>query len=942
MTANHGDRGTGTQEVYARAAPEYFRAGWQPLPLPPRAKKSPPSGFTGSDGKLIGSIETINRWTRNPRVAAGNLGLHLLHPFVGIDVDTHGAGLESKIGADTLAAAQAELGPLPPTLISTARGETVSPLISGIRVFRLPPGTPRLTADAERALNDRFGADIDVISQAYRYMVVWPSTNPDADDAEYCWYRQLPDGSVEAIDGVPERAMTAELPRSWVDLLVGTGTLDRRPGADTRRADNGPLGSTEPPERSVSSEATSAEREALEALGVGIADSGVRLFSPELATNEIHEWITRLRTTRRGRINDVLKDVAAHLWHFVPNFLDAESATRMLIEAQRDAWIGSGMPDDHDYTGAEQTISRTIRTYVPNQIRIGLWWVAVPDDMPDDDSPGKDQAPAIGAIETAGTGSDLIEFDVIASDSITNGSIESVNGTAGAVTESAGSGGPAGDGADRPPQEHAAAATGARLAAAAAAAGLSTDPADAVAVAEVLALREQRAAERAAKLEAQRAQLEAERLAQALSQERTRRAARRIIDEEEAAAAVTDESVGGLMNELLNTEQLADLPRPEWLIGGDPNDPGMYRAGLFYRESVARVIGAGGTYKTFMMISMASSVARGIPWFGFATKPGVVVYVMAEAASSSGQRIKAYELQHGLQPTKNLVVLPRPVQMVGPEWPSFVEMCSRLGAVMVVLDTQAKMTSGLEENSATDSGRWIAAAEHLRRTTGACVVLVHHTGHGNGSRGRGSSAAYAGIDTELMIESDGDRVLTYRVTRQKDAEGGQQGRLRLVDSGESIAVTLTDGAEQPTPEDEERRTTSALATTESKAQRHLRRCAIVLHGLSNGGQGATRAELCRDYTAELVKTGEIQPGKRLGGVFTRVMTDFDKYDWIERQAPGAARFVLSKIGCREIGVEYLPPVWAREDFDDDDLGVAAGMAAAAAAASAGADGRRNR
>jgi len=186
------DRGTARAQVYGAAAPDYFRAGWQPLPLPPGCKQAPPSGYTGAEGKLIGSIQTINQWARNPKGAAGNVALHLLHPFVGIDVDTYGEGEGAKNGTASLAAAQAELGPLPPTLISSARPD---PLVSGIRVFRLPDGCPRLGPDAEKYLRDRFGADIDVISQSYRYIVGWPSTNPEAldDDGEprvYRWYVQ--------------------------------------------------------------------------------------------------------------------------------------------------------------------------------------------------------------------------------------------------------------------------------------------------------------------------------------------------------------------------------------------------------------------------------------------------------------------------------------------------------------------------------------------------------------------------------------------------------------------------------------------------------------------------------------------------------------------------------------------------------------------------------
>jgi hypothetical protein len=875
-------RGRDVPEVYGVAAPDYFRAGWQPLPLPPGQKHAPPSGYTGAEGKMIGSIQTIRQWAKNPRVAAGNVGLHLLHPFVGIDVDTHGEGDDAKVGATTLAAAEADLGALPPTLISSARPD---PLVSGIRIFRLPEGTPRLTPGAEGLLTGRFGPDIDVISQAYRYIVVAPSTNPDAGGAPYRWYVQhevYEDGSggqVEPLDGVPDFSVIATLPQAWADLLTSDSraeatALDPARAQARAQAVEKALGSA--PSGPSADPFDPDDAELLD-LDIDVADAATRLYSRERAEAEVADRLALVRASRRGRINHTLKDAVTFLWHFVPHFLTQQQAVDLLLDAQRDAWVRSGGKDDGDYSGAMQTINHTVNTYIPTQIKFGQWWVAVPDED-DEGNEGETEGKAqVGApVEADPDEDDPTEIDEW------DGPSASRSSSAGSAPSAASSGRDDVSEADR---------------------------ADIEATAR---LREQRRAEKAAKVEA-------EQLAQMLTAERMRRKAKAMIDEEEANRQADEAAVAALMSEFITAADLDEIPPPEWLVGGDPHDANLKGAGLFYRETVARVVGAGGTYKTFMMLSIASMVARGLPWFGFSTRPGPVVYVMAESKSGAAQRVRAFEKLYGLHPTRDLHVITRPVHMTGPEWPAFVAACKQLGAVMIVLDTQAKMTTGLEENSATDTGKWVAAAERLRRETEACVVLVHHTGHGNSGRGRGSSAAYAGIDTEVMVEPDGERVLKYKVVRQKETSTGQTGRLQMVDSGESIAVALVD-AETETREQRAKAMAASLDMTALAADNRRDGIARVLAGVFSGGLGATKAELIATYNEKLRDLGKLEAGKTAAKTpIYKALTELQRDGHFEYNPKLSARFVLSREGCKAIGEDYVPPAWAAED--DDDLGV---------------------
>ena len=132
----------------------YRRLGWTgTLPLPPAAKGPPPPGFTGHDGGWP-TPDDLGRWARDGYITghnsdrrhhdAHNLALRLPPNMIGFDVDDYG----DKHGADTMRGLVDKLGPLPPTVRSTSRGDGVS----GIHLYRAPPGLswpPRTTCCAE-------------------------------------------------------------------------------------------------------------------------------------------------------------------------------------------------------------------------------------------------------------------------------------------------------------------------------------------------------------------------------------------------------------------------------------------------------------------------------------------------------------------------------------------------------------------------------------------------------------------------------------------------------------------------------------------------------------------------------------------------------------------------------------------------------------------------
>lgn len=157
------------------------------FPLPTGAKKPPPRGVIGYEGDSTWNDEWLEH--------TGNWAGRLRPGFVGIDIDgeEHGAG---KNGPASVAAVEADLGPLPATVYSTRHGED-SP--TRIALFRVPEGV---------VLTEKPLEGVEIIQPHHRYMVVAPSV---VDDKAYQWFDFL--GSIDGPQGV------ADLPAGWVEYL---------------------------------------------------------------------------------------------------------------------------------------------------------------------------------------------------------------------------------------------------------------------------------------------------------------------------------------------------------------------------------------------------------------------------------------------------------------------------------------------------------------------------------------------------------------------------------------------------------------------------------------------------------------------------------------------------------------------------------------------------
>ena len=204
------------------------------------------------------------------------------------------------------------------------------------------------------------------------------------------------------------------------------------------------------------------------------------------------------------------------------------------------------------------------------------------------------------------------------------------------------------------------------------------------------------------------------------------------------------------------------MPPPEWLIEG-----------IVPKGAFVTIYAPPESYKSFVTIDLALSVASGIAWQGHATMPGFVIYIAGEGVGGLSKRLLAWHMRHEIDPSVPDIAWLTESLSITAESEALIALLERIEQEVqrvpttIVIDTLARCFDG-EESETGDMGRFVAGVEVLRRKFGCAVVIVHHT-RLDGTRERGNTALRGASDTMLAIERDG-KELIVSCAKQKDAE----------------------------------------------------------------------------------------------------------------------------------------------------------------------------
>jgi len=213
-------------------------------------------------------------------------------------------------------------------------------------------------------------------------------------------------------------------------------------------------------------------------------------------------------------------------------------------------------------------------------------------------------------------------------------------------------------------------------------------------------------------------------------------------------------------------ELLADHAPPVWLIED------IIEAG-----TLVQVFGASGCGKSFLVIDWSACIAAGGAWHGKATAAGAVFYIAGEGFAGFKRRLRAWEIHTG----KSLSAAPlffsrQPAALMDAgNAQAVIEAVRALQSThgkpaLIVVDTLHRNLGDGDENNAGDMALFLQALDAMRADFGAAVLIVHHSGHAEAGRGRGSSSLRAAVDHEYLLtkQADGRRELTC--TKAKESE----------------------------------------------------------------------------------------------------------------------------------------------------------------------------
>jgi len=210
---------------------------------------------------------------------------------------------------------------------------------------------------------------------------------------------------------------------------------------------------------------------------------------------------------------------------------------------------------------------------------------------------------------------------------------------------------------------------------------------------------------------------------------------------------------------------LTDVPSFSWTVRG-----------LLPSNMVTGIYGPPGSGKSFYALALGLELARGGFWSGQRIEhPVPVLYVAAERPTDIRTRLEAWEKYHGKEIPDTFHVWWQgfDIHLATPGAGSAIlDEMRNVGARVVILDTFARLTVGLDENSSKDVGPVMENLERLAQTVeGGSVIFVHHSGKNILAGMRGSSVILGAVSSEIQI-SNNDGSVTAKVTKSNVGPDG--------------------------------------------------------------------------------------------------------------------------------------------------------------------------
>jgi hypothetical protein len=215
---------------------------------------------------------------------------------------------------------------------------------------------------------------------------------------------------------------------------------------------------------------------------------------------------------------------------------------------------------------------------------------------------------------------------------------------------------------------------------------------------------------------------------------------------------------------------------------------------IIERETFGLVFGDSASGKSLLIQDLCFCVSTGIDWHGKPTQQGNVLYIVGEGQLGLQKRFRAISNKYG-RGTNNLFISERPAALMCPDDTNEVrELIDQIGNVtLIVIDTLHRNFGAGDENSSKDFAQFLNNIDRQLKPCGATILVIHHSGHGDKERGRGSSAIRAAMDFEYKVEKKQvDKKLCFSNTKMKDFKPPEAMFFDFRTEGDSVVLELDD------------------------------------------------------------------------------------------------------------------------------------------------------
>jgi hypothetical protein len=227
---------------------------------------------------------------------------------------------------------------------------------------------------------------------------------------------------------------------------------------------------------------------------------------------------------------------------------------------------------------------------------------------------------------------------------------------------------------------------------------------------------------------------------------------------------------------------------PNWLVEG-----------LIEKSDLGLIFGSSGGGKSFVVLEMCYCIAAGIPFHGKNTKLGRVLYVCGEGYGGIQKRFAALREKHNGVLGGRLHLTRQSAALMDIESAKAVRntMDSLGGIDLVVIDTLHRNFGAGDENSSKDFAILLQNVDKFIKSTGATVIIIHHSGNDSNGRSRGSSSIRAAMDVEFEVIKSADDIVTMTNTKMKNFEPPLPMAFKFTPIAESVVLELTEFVAKP-------------------------------------------------------------------------------------------------------------------------------------------------